>query len=78
MMTHSFCLLGSHMWHLRLAEINSMATGSCGIVNRQGDWKDQRESGFCCFLRHRLKSSNGADVSPYTHGLRSKGANGEA
>lgn len=51
--THCCSLVGSDMWHLELIRSDSMETSSCGIVNRLRDWKDEQESGFCCFSTNK-------------------------
>lgn len=48
--TQSFSLVGSVNGHLELiTHNNTMATSSCGILNRLRYWKDEQESGDCHF-----------------------------
>lgn len=58
----SLPLVGSDIWHLELIDDGSMATSSCGIVNRLSDWKDEREPGLL-LLCSTLKRSSWAGIS---------------
>ena len=73
--THCCSLVGSCIWHLELVDNDSMATSSCGIVNRLRGWKDERES---LSLHSALKSystavSSGQEDTEVTQSLSLSG-----